>query len=268
MNFKLKAIAVSMLIVSSVSANAAMTKPTESSTSSYILTLIDTAHSTSAMFDLGPTFTSFDKSGSTTFDLTSTLTTSNYGAAWTALTSVSGYSASDVVWGVYAGSLIGGLSSQGLSSTFTADAITSWQDMTADTAASANTLMSGLIQDANGLTTHYGSTNGANFADGLSTGATSTAGYYAGNAYGFNGDLSSGNIMMSGFGNSMTLYTLVNGAGLFDNVSKTAYGVFNLTSTGSLSYVAAVPEADTTSMVLATVGLFGVIARRRNKKNV
>jgi hypothetical protein len=38
---------------------------------------------------------------------------------------------------------------------------------------------------------------------------------------------------------------------------------FNLSSAGGLSYVAAVPEADTSAMLLAGLGLMGFIARRR-----
>lgn len=52
-------------------------------------------------------------------------------------------------------------------------------------------------------------------------------------------------------------------------VTSTLLGNWTLTTAGQLSYasVAAVPEADTSAMMLAGLGLMGFVARRRNKSS-
>ena len=50
------------------------------------------------------------------------------------------------------------------------------------------------------------------------------------------------------------------------NGSALSLGNWLLTSGGNISYVAAVPEADTSAMLLAGIGLMGFIARRRSTK--
>ena len=167
---------------------------------------------------------------------------------------------------MFAGDSLG--SGVGAQSLFTTGAgtMTSISTSTLTTALSA---FDTYINANSALTSHNSVADGASFV--ASTGGTAYAGNgaaYGGNAgkVGGYGDDANGLV-----GTNLYVWNLLSGAnGLaqtgttkFSNAGFNPY--FSLSSTGLLTYmaVAEVPEADTSAMMLAGIGLMGFIARRR-----
>jgi MYXO-CTERM domain-containing protein len=116
---------------------------------------------------------------------------------------------------------------------------------------------------------HNSVANGASFATSANGGAayagvSNALGGYAGKIGNFGGD-TNGLI-----GTNLSVWNIVrNGTNNLTTATATKLNIagfnpyFNLSNTGALTYVAAVPEADSWAMLLAGLGLMGFIARRR-----
>jgi len=261
-NFKVKALLAASLLAVALPASAAMTT-SGSGASSLILTVFDmNTGGKTATFDLGFDKNSFlSNQNLTAIDLT----TGDYATAWNAFTA--GSTMTNVQYAIFAGDYSGTTNTD--YSYFT----------TAGGASMASLFNSSFNTQLGNLDTYIGNvnnlTNHNTVANGGSISASGAAGYarvstfygtsngkigtFGGDATGSLGtNLNVWNIagVEGGAGGSITPVKLeVNGFNPF----------FNLSSSGVLNYtaVAAVPEADTSLMMLAGMGLMGLIARRR-----
>ena len=258
MKFKFKALVASLALVAALPANAAIDL-SSTGNSSLVLTLIDATAGVSATFDLGINKNSFSQSTNQTFNIT----TGDYSAAWTSF--VAAATMSRVQYAVFAGDNVGsGAGARSLFTTGSTDPLTSVGTTLFGTSLSAfDTYLSANNQQS----TNFSAANGGSFV-------TSSAGVaYAGDgaAYGGNGGMigNAGADTNGLIGTNLNVYNILGGAnGLAQtSVTKLAFDgfnpYFNLTNAGELTYVAAVPEADTSAMMLAGVGLMAFIARRR-----
>jgi len=262
MKFLKKSLWAALALTFTAPAFAAMNNVDSGTGSSFMLNIIDKSAAVSATFDLGPTFAAFNPNVDASWDLTTTSDTANYNTAFTSFAGAA--TNANVTWSIFGGQLGPELSSQSFYSTFTSSAISGWAAINGMESSNVSGGMYSLIQAVNMQTTHNGYTNGANFATAADADYSST---YASNVYGVNGDFGLNNVMVTSYGNSMNLYKITNSSNdnFFADVNKSLMGTFTLTSAGALTYVAAVPEADSAGMVLAGLGLMGFIARRRKQ---
>lgn len=253
MNFKMKAAVAALALTASMSASAAMTT-NASGDSSLILTLLDNSSSISATFDLGFNNSTFDRNNNFSWNVAS----GDYADAWNSFWGAA--NAATTQWGVISGDKA---APQYLFTTMNV------ANPTLIARGAFNTLLGNVdtyISTANGFGNHQTVANGAGVA-------TSGAGYAGAPAmYGTSGKIANsfGDATASLDSNmNVWLFTSPTNGGLGSITGgqyATAAGFnpyFNLSANGELSYVAAVPEADTWAMLLAGLGLMGFIARRR-----
>lgn len=261
MKFKFKALVASLALVAALPANAAIDLASTGN-SSLVLTLIDSTANVSATFDLGFNKNSFVQTANQTFNIT----TGDYAAAWTSF--VAAADMSRVQYAVFAADNVGsGAGARSLFTTGSTDPLTSVGTTSFGTSLSA---FDTYLNANNQLSTNFSATNGGSFASA----SAGLANANDGAAYGGNG----GKIGNFGadtnglVGTNLNVYNILSGANGLAQTSVTKLAIdgfnpyFNLTSAGELSYVtavAAVPEADTSAMMLAGVGLMAFIARRR-----
>ena len=255
MSFKLKALVASLALVAAFPASAAIA-PASSGNSSFVLSLIDEASGTSATFDLGVNYNTFALGSNQTFNVS----TGDYAAAWTSFMANS--SAATREYAVYASKIVGsGAGSRAIITTAgTQDGMSLVDNFTLSTQIS-------LFDTYLGFNNTVSAHNNPLVANGGSYGADGDA-WYAGNSYAYStGSIAGSNNDATGaIGSDLNLWNIVRGAGSNGAdavVTQLGTSYFNLSSTGVLSYVAAVPEADTSAMMLAGLGLMGFIARRR-----
>ena len=260
MKFKLKALVASLALVATLPAYAAIDLASTGN-SSLVLTLIDSTANVSATFDLGINKNSFAQGTNQTFNITS----GDYSAAWTAFTAAA--TMSRVQYAVYAADNTGsGTGARSLFTTGSTDPLTSVGTTAFGTSLSA---FDTYLNANNQLTTNNSALNGGSFASS----SAGLANANDGAAYGGDGG-KIGNVGADTnglVGTNLNVYNILSGAsGLAQtSVTKLALGAFNpyfnLTSSGELTYVAvaAVPEVDTSAMMLAGMGLMAFIARRR-----
>lgn len=256
----LLAAAIATMAMSGV-ANAAMTN-TASGDSSLILTLLDTTAGVSATFDLGFSKSTFNQTANNSWDISS----GNYASAWSSFWTSA--TAGNTQYAVFAGDSLG--ANSGDQSIFTTVAST-WSNVQNTVLGSMQGNFNNYIFATNALGNH------GTVADGASFSAASLNNDYAGvsNAYGGNGGKigNYGGDTNAVIGTNMNVFNIVrNGTSGLTNATATKLSVagfnpyFNMSNTGALSYtaaVAAVPEADTSALLLAGLGLMGFIARRR-----
>jgi hypothetical protein len=258
MKFKFKALLASLALVAALPANAAISL-SSTGDSSLVLTLIDATANVSATFDLGFNKSSFVQTTNQTFNIT----TGDYAAAWTSF--VAAADMSRVQYAVFAADNTGsGAGARSLFTTGSTDPLTS-----VGTTAFGTSLGSfdTYLNANNQLSTNFSAANGGSFA-------SSSAGLANANdaaAYGGDGGkIGSFGADTNGLvGTNLNVYNILSGSTGLAQTSVTKLVIdgfnpyFNLTSAGELSYVAAVPEVDTSAMMLAGVGFMAFIARRR-----
>ncbi len=255
----LMAAAIAAMAVSG-GANAALTN-TATGDSSLILTLFSTeGGGVSATFDLGFSKSTFNQGLSSSWSLIS----GDYASAWSSFFSVA--TAANTQYAVFAGDRSG--AAVGDQSLFTTSAVAVLPTVIGTTLSNQQGLFDNYIGANNAMGNHNSVANGASFvtsAGGAAYAGTSDAlGGYAGRIGNFGGD-TNGLI-----GTNLNVWNIVR-ASTFNLTNATATKLniagfnpyFNLSNTGALTYVAAVPEADSWAMLLAGLGLMGFIARRR-----
>ena len=255
MNFKMKAAVAALALTASMSASAAMTN-NQSGASSLVLTLIDNTNNISATFDLGFSHASFDRNSNSFWNLAS----GDYADAWSTYWATA--TVADTQWAVASGDNTG--TGAGVRSLFTTKADTTVNVIKTtdfgtamgnfDAYLNAHTSLGNHASVANGAST---ATAGNGFAE--FTGAYGTNGFYAAKIGDTTGAMDSN--MMVWTVNSAASGLTATTQGQYKTAGFSNY--FNMSSNGQLSYVAAVPEADTWAMLLAGLGLMGFIARRR-----
>lgn len=273
MKFQYKAL-VAALALSAVTipAQAAMTFATSGS-SSMILTLLDFNSNMSATFDLGYSYDTFQNMVTDTHTtgvlsadgLTKTMSFNlaggDYANAWSSFWSVA--SASTTKWAVYAADGTGsGAGARGIISTYASGANLTNSNQLQTSIANFNSYMT----NNNALDNHNSVDNGASVV------TTNTSQAYAGRAvaYGATGRINAqGHVSMNNLDKSMTVVQQLTGATAASPVSFNALSesnrgyTFKMTSTGALEFVVPVPEADSYAMLLAGLGVIGLVARRR-----
>jgi hypothetical protein len=263
MKFQYKALVAALaLSAATVPAQAAFTL-SGSGDSSFFLTVVDNTNNVSALFDLGFSNSQFStmvsqataNGGALSWDLTK----GDYSAAWTSFWDIA-QNNSNLQWGVMsADNAGGGAGSRNLITTYS-----SGSKMVGSQFTNALAAFDGYLKANESLGNHASVTNGA------STATTGAAFAESSTAYG-----TSGRINSTGFdtttvlGGTMTVRQLVNGAAsstpLTETTFKNANGnyTFSLSSAGVLTFATPVPEADSYAMLLAGLGVVGLVARRR-----
>lgn len=266
MKFQVKALVAAIaLSAAALPAQAAVTLASSGS-SSLVLSLLDNANNISATFDLGYSYSTFSdlvtaaNSGSFSWDLTS----GDYADAWSAFSGVANLSTAK--WAIYAADGTGsGVGARGILSTFVSgNTVVSTQQLNTTIAN-----FDSYLNAVNALPTHSTTENG---------GSSVTSGNaYAGRsiAYGTTGTInSSGHISAGKFGDTLTFIEQLGGANVGARPTTTILGnatgnyTFSLNNAGTLSFnvpsvTTPVPEADSYAMLLAGLGIVGLVARRR-----
>lgn len=263
MNFKLKALVASLALVAALPASAAMTT-SASGNSSLILSLFDATGAVSATFDLGYNKQSFVQSADASWNLS---TNADYSSAWNSFVAAANLGTAQ--YAVFAGDALG--SGVGAQSLFTTGAGTM-------SSISTSTLTTSLSSFDVYITANNGQSSHNLVSDGGSFNTSAGGNAYAGvsSAYGGNGGKvgAYGSDANGLVGTNLNVWNLTSGANGIAQTSTAKLAIsgfnpyFNLSTDGILSYVAsapvaAVPETDTSAMMLAGLGLMGFIARRR-----
>ena len=267
MKFQLKVLAAALVLsASSLSAQAAMETATSNGNGSFILSVWN-AELGSATFDLGYNYNTIsnltgqaDLNGSLTMDMTA----GNYANAWSF---ISVASTAPTYWAIFAGDNVGTARTIGSRGYYTTANSTNGMDQMLATAQVTNVLgnMDIYIGAANNVATG----NHSSVDDGANT-STLTANSGAGSAfaYGTTGKPGSAGPRASAeLGDSLQmLHILTQGtsaptASFIANSTGNNY-TFTLATNGLLT-VTAVPEADSYAMLLAGLGVLGLVARRR-----
>ncbi|MDO8962425.1 MAG: PEP-CTERM sorting domain-containing protein [Methylophilus sp.] len=262
MKFQLKALAAAMVLAAAVPAQAAMTLGSTGN-SSMSLAVFDRVNNVSALFDLGKSYSDFSIVGSSFADsnvdaagtnFSWDLTTGDYATAWnTFLASASIANLQFAVVGTdnNAGTTAG---NKGIISTLNAETVLTVSQTvliqqlgTWDSYLSAAQAPTGTIYQNHSLVDNGGSVGNSSFANTLQ--------YFGNGQNNRQGSISVGNV-----GQSLAVFQQVNGtpSTIFANNAS-----FTLTANGALTYVAAVPEADSWAMMLLGLGFMGFAARRK-----
>lgn len=272
MKFQVKALVAALaLSAATIPAHAAMTFATSGS-SSLILTLLDFNSNTSATFDLGYGYDSFQSlvvdahtngtlsadglSKTFSFDLAGGV----YANAWSSFWNTA--SASTTKWAIYAADGTGtGLDSRGIISTYK-----SGSNLT-----NSNQLQTSIANFNSYMTNNNALDNHNTVDDGASIVTSNLSQAYAGRAvaYGSTGRINAqGHVSMDNLDSTMTVVQQKMGATQASAPSFNTLGLngnfqFKMNSNGALEFVVPVPEADSYAMLLAGLGVVGLVARRR-----
>lgn len=253
MNFKLKSlVAAAVLTVAAIPAQAAIENGLAGN-GSMVLTAVDFTSGIAASFDLGLNYVDFAGNVNTTSQ-TWDLTTGDYAQAWSDFSTTA--ILANVKWFV-AGNDNEGLGAGSRGMVTTSNGVITNQ--TTNTFGTANSSFDGFIATANLIGNHSLVANGANTTNGTTpndAGRLSTA-------LKLN---NTGSVVAGSIGDTLSVMQVTNGASPLAQATQTIFSeaTFNLSSNGTLIY-AAVPEADTSAMLFAGLGLMGFIARRRTK---
>lgn len=271
MKFQLKALAAAVVLsASSLSAQAAMDLGSTGN-GSFVLSLWNQTSGTSATFDLGVNYSSYGDLVNGSFNLAA----GDYASAWNSFTAAS--TTGTTMWAIFAGD--GGLVGEtartaGAYGYYTTANSLNGLDQISDTAAVFTVVsnMDGYIKGNNNLGNHNSVANGASTAT-----LTEIAGAGSGGAYGTGKAGSAGPLAGAEFGNSLQMLHVLSGgtsgrtnlppvSSFMANATGVNY-TFTLSSAGLLSVgpnvTTPVPEADSYAMLLAGLGVLGLVARRR-----
>ncbi|MDP8568199.1 PEP-CTERM sorting domain-containing protein [Methylophilus aquaticus] len=266
MKFQLKALTAALVLsAASLSAQAAMDTATSTGNGSFVLSMWNQASGTSATFDLGFNYNSFsDLVNQGTFNLAA----GDYADAWSTFTSLS--TSGTTKWAIFAGDNLGTARTVGSRGYYTTANSLDGMSQLSSTAAVSNVLAGfDVYVDANN---NISTGNHSSVANGASTAAlTAAAGAGSGLAYGSGKAGGAGPSAGAELDSSLQmLQILTQGtaaptANFMADAGGTNY-TFKLSSSGLLSVISVttpVPEADSYAMLLAGLGLMGLVARRR-----
>jgi hypothetical protein len=272
MKFQFKVLVATLALAVTLPASAAMTD-TQSGNSSLMLTLLDNTAGISATFDLGYSKGTFNQIANNSW----TMNSGDYASAWTSFWNVA--TAGNTSYAVFAGDALGvGNAEQSI---FTTVAST-WTGISNTVLGTSQANFDGYMRaNSNSLTLG----NMTSVVNGASVATSLDGAAYAGKSLAYGGSATSsvhkiasvGGDTSGLIGTNLSVFNIVrNGTSGLTTSTATKLSVagpllangtnnpyFNMSSTGALTYVAAVPEADTSAMMLAGLGLMGFIARRR-----
>lgn len=277
MKFQFKALVAALALSAAAVPAQAMMAKADSGDGSFILSVWNQAAGRSATFDLGFTYSQFDSlidnahaTGTLSADgktksFSIDLKQGNYADAWSFISAAtSGTGTATTYWALFAGDNEGQDSSvDGARGYYT----------TANSMTGLNTSNNSVTTVLAKMDTYTGNnnnlTNHLTVEDGASTTTdTSSAGARSANAYG-TGRRAGGAGVVGGFGINTSvrmLQVLTNSSNVptakFMGNPNGAH-TFSLSSNGLLTIVTPVPEADSYAMLLAGLGVLGLVARRR-----
>lgn len=264
MKFQYKALVAAIALSAITLPAQAAVSLANSGSSSLVLSVLDNANNISATFDLGYSYSTFSdlvtaaNSGSFTWDLT----TGDYADAWSEFSSIANLSTAK--FAVYAADGTGsGVGARGILSTYVSgNKLTATQQL--------NTSIGNFDTYLNSVNTKPSQIANEN------AGSTSTSGNsYAGSAgaYGTAGRINvSGHVSAGTFGSTLSFVQELSGANVGAATTFTTLGnaqgnyTFSINNAGTLTFnvpTTAVPEADSYAMLLAGLGVLGLVARRR-----
>jgi hypothetical protein len=265
MKFQYKALVAALaLSTASLSAHAAMDTATATGNGSFVLSVWN-ADLGSATFDLGYNYDSFAGLVSQgAFNLAA----GDYAGAWSFISSTS---SAPTYWAIFAGDNVGSARAAGSRGFFTTANSTDGMSQLSATGSVTNVLgnMDIYIGAANNVATgnHNSVANGANTST-----LTSDSGAGSASAYGTGKAGAAGPIAIAELNQSqqmlqiLTQGTSAPTASFMANSTGINY-TFTLSSAGLLSVgpnvTIPVPEADSYAMLLAGLGVLGLVARRR-----
>lgn len=259
MKFSKAKIALSvMLLASSIQANATVTGNTTATGSSVIVSLISADGTKASSFDIGQSFRTFDFY---TSGQVANLSAGDYSSAWSSFTTGVGASLSSANFGIYGGTNFGGLSDVQFLTSINRDEHLGFSL----NRAQAGNIVNHFSPYLDGLANQVNHSTAANGGSYILSSDTDNSEAFAGTYYdaaGLNIDYPSAPYALGviGAGNTLDVYKVFNTP---TTVGNTLMGTISLASDGALNYVAAVPEADTSLMMLSGIALMGFVARRR-----
>ncbi|MBF5038674.1 PEP-CTERM sorting domain-containing protein [Methylophilus glucosoxydans] len=263
MKFQYKALVAALaLSTASLSAQAAFDL-NASGDSSFFLTVVDNTNNVSALFDLGFNNSQFSamvsqataNGGVLSWDLTK----GDYASAWSSFWSIAQDNAA-LQWGVMSADNTGGAAGS-------RNVITTYASGTKF--VSTTQMQSSLTNFDDYLKANQSLGNHADVANGAST-ATAGAAFAESKAYGTSGRINgTGYDTTKRLGEVADIRQVFTGANAPAPVTEFTLGnangryTFSLSSAGVLTFAAPVPEADSYAMLLAGLGVIGLVARRR-----
>ena len=266
MKFQLKALAAAAILAAALPAQAAI-DTAASGNSSLILAVYDTTANISALFDLGKNYSDFNVAGAsfansgvtnpgTSFSWN--LASGDYATAWSQFLTTA--TLPNIKYAVVAQDNTGsGAGGRGLISTYSAFATNPTTGQLGgiatnfDTMTGANTVGSAVLFENHSIVA-----NGASVAN---NGQPYSPNYFGS---GKNGGL--GPFAVGAIGGDLGVFQYTSAATTFVTPTLTVFGngaKFNLSNSGSLTYVVPVPEADTWAMMMLGLGFMGFVARRK-----
>lgn len=271
MKFQLKALVAALaLSAATIPAQAAISLG-GSGDGSFVLSTLNNANGISATYDLGFTYSQFDSLVTAANNnggvYTWNLTTGDYAAAWNTFSSIAVSGTSN--WAVFSsdneGAVRGAAAVGSRGYYVTATDLNNAVTQTNPTTNSLTNFDKYLLA-ANGTGNHQTVANGASTAP-----LVDAAGAGSSNAYGTGAAGDAGVRAINAFDTEANLLkTVTNGGSTANTIGFTgnANGLytFKLSSAGLLTLttsVSAVPEADSYAMLLAGLGVMGLVARRR-----
>jgi PEP-CTERM motif len=278
MKFQLKALAAALVLAAAIPAHAAVDLP-NTGNGSLLLTLIDRTANVSAVFDLGYNYLDFNASaavGAIGSALNSNITwnlasNADYQAVLNAYTGA-GASLANSFFAVTAADNVGTptLGGQGYLGSYvsqgaailTNPVITASGQFNVYVNQAANAPVNYLFSNLNSAN------NGGTVTNSVLGGAVGSS--YAGNIYNLNRLNGTGNNVMAAVGATMGFQQVITGANGVAASNQTTLNslvlnTFTLNNAGTLTYVGAVPEADTWAMMMLGLGFMGFVARRKQQ---
>lgn len=269
MKFQLKVLAAALVLSAAAVPAQAEFAVSASGDSSFFLTVVDNTNNISGLFDLGFTNSQFStlvsqataSGGTYTWDLTA----GDYAAGWNTFWNTAIDNPS-LQWGVMSADNTGGAAGS-------RNLITTYASGTKF--VSTTQMQSSLTNFDTYLNANAALGNHAAVANGASTAVSGAAFAEDGKAYGSAGRINgTGYDTTSRLGEVSVIRQVFSGANAVAAVTEFTLGnadgnyTFSLSSSGTLTFSAPVatspvPEADSYAMLLAGLGVLGLVARRR-----
>lgn len=264
MKFQYKALVAALaLSAAAVPAQAAFNN-NFSGNGSFFLTIVDNTNNISALFDLGFENQSFSslvsQAGTNGGTFTWDLTQGDYAGAWNTFWATA-VNSSSLQWGVMSADNTGGAAGS-------RNLITTYQS--GNKFVSTTQMQSSLTNFDEYLNANANLGNHNSVANGASTAISGAAFAENAKAYGTTGRINATGYDTTGtLGSVLTMRQVFTGATAAAPVTEFTLNNANgnytmsLSSAGVLTFTTPVPEADSYAMLLAGLGVLGLVARRR-----